>query len=136
MRIAVLGVGLIGGSIGLAAREHVEEAEVVGFGRDPSRLRRAVELGAIGHAAGSLEEALEGAELCFACAPVGALPELVDAALAAAAAGADGVIVEVHPCPEDAVCDGPQALVADDFEVYLRKLEAAAELAGKTFEKV
>ena len=39
MRIAVLGVGLIGGSIGLAAREHVEGAEVVGFGRDPGRLR-------------------------------------------------------------------------------------------------
>jgi 3-deoxy-7-phosphoheptulonate synthase len=56
--------------------------------------------------------------------------------LAAAAAGADGVIVEVHPCPEEAVCDGPQALVAEDFETYLRKLEAAAELAGKQFAKV
>jgi 3-deoxy-7-phosphoheptulonate synthase len=56
--------------------------------------------------------------------------------LAAAAAGADGIIVEVHPCPEEAVCDGPQALVAEDFEAYLRKLEAAAELAGKQFETV
>jgi 3-deoxy-7-phosphoheptulonate synthase len=56
--------------------------------------------------------------------------------LAAAAAGADGIIVEVHPCPEEAVCDGPQALYADDFAVYLRKLEAAAELAGKQFSTV
>jgi 3-deoxy-7-phosphoheptulonate synthase len=56
--------------------------------------------------------------------------------LAAAAAGADGVLVETHPCPEEAVCDGPQAVHADDFEAYLRKLEAAAELAGKTFERV
>jgi 3-deoxy-7-phosphoheptulonate synthase len=56
--------------------------------------------------------------------------------LAAAAAGADGIIVEVHPCPEDAVCDGPQALYADDFATYLRKLEAAAELAGKQFSTV
>jgi 3-deoxy-7-phosphoheptulonate synthase len=56
--------------------------------------------------------------------------------LAAAAAGADGVIVEVHPCPEEAVCDGPQALRADQFADYLRKLEAAAELAGKTLEVV
>jgi 3-deoxy-7-phosphoheptulonate synthase len=56
--------------------------------------------------------------------------------LAAAAAGADGVLVETHPCPEEAVCDGPQAVHADDFEGYLRKLEAAAELAGKTFERV
>src|SRR5215211_2443997 len=56
--------------------------------------------------------------------------------LAAAAAGADGVIVEVHPCPEDAICDGPQALVAEDFEAYLRKLEAAAALAGKQLQTV
>src|SRR5215218_5455597 len=56
--------------------------------------------------------------------------------LAAAAAGADGIIVEVHPVPEQAVCDGPQALYADDFAVYLRKLEAAAELAGKQFSTV
>ena len=56
--------------------------------------------------------------------------------LAAAAAGADGIIVEIHPNPEEAVCDGPQALYADDFAVYLRKLEAAAELAGKQFTTV
>jgi 3-deoxy-7-phosphoheptulonate synthase len=56
--------------------------------------------------------------------------------LAAAAAGADGIIVEVHPCPEEAVCDGPQALLADEFAMYLRKLEAAAELAGKQFSTV
>ncbi len=51
--------------------------------------------------------------------------------LAAAAAGADGVIVEMHPCPEESVCDGPQALYGDDFQGYLRKVEHAAELAGK-----
>jgi 3-deoxy-7-phosphoheptulonate synthase len=56
--------------------------------------------------------------------------------LAAAAAGADGVIVEVHPCPEEAVCDGPQALRAEQFADYLRKLEAAAELAGKQLATV
>jgi 3-deoxy-7-phosphoheptulonate synthase len=56
--------------------------------------------------------------------------------LAAAAAGADGIIVEIHPSPEEAVCDGPQALYADDFAAYLRKLEAAAELAGKQFTAV
>ena len=56
--------------------------------------------------------------------------------LAAAAAGADGIIVEVHPCPEEAVCDGPQALYADAFADYLRRLEAAAELAGKQFSTV
>jgi prephenate dehydrogenase len=87
MRIAVLGVGLIGGSIGLAAREYVEDAEVVGFGRDPERLGIALERGAIDRAAASVDDALEGAELCFACAPVGALPGLVREALSAAGPG-------------------------------------------------
>jgi 3-deoxy-7-phosphoheptulonate synthase len=55
---------------------------------------------------------------------------------AAAAAGADGIIVEIHPEPEAAICDGPQALHADEFPDYLRKLEQAASLAGKEFARV
>jgi 3-deoxy-7-phosphoheptulonate synthase len=51
--------------------------------------------------------------------------------LAAAAVGADGIIVETHPEPDTAICDGPQQLVADEFEGYLRQVEAAAALAGK-----
>ncbi len=51
--------------------------------------------------------------------------------LAAAAAGADGIIVETHPEPDTAICDGPQQLIADEFEGYLRQVEAAAALAGK-----
>jgi len=87
VKLAVLGVGLIGGSIGLAARENIEGVEVVGWGRSPDTLRVALERGAIDRAAASTEEALEGAELCFACAPVGALPEQLRSALAAAGPG-------------------------------------------------
>ncbi len=54
--------------------------------------------------------------------------------LAAAAAGADGIIVETHPEPEKAICDGPQALRADGFGDYLRQVEAVASLAGKTLQ--
>ncbi len=54
--------------------------------------------------------------------------------LAAAAAGADGIIVETHPEPEHAICDGPQALRADGFGDYLRQVEAVASLAGKTLQ--
>src|SRR3954453_7621515 len=56
--------------------------------------------------------------------------------LAAAAIGADGIIVETHPEPEAAICDGPQQLYADGFADYLRQVEAAAELAGKQFSTV
>ena len=51
--------------------------------------------------------------------------------LAAAAAGADGIIVEVHPHPEEAICDGPQALYADTFHEYVARVEQAAAVAGK-----
>jgi 3-deoxy-7-phosphoheptulonate synthase len=53
--------------------------------------------------------------------------------MAAAAAGADGIIVEVHPNPDEAVCDGPQAIVADEFAEYATAVERAAALAGKAF---
>jgi 3-deoxy-7-phosphoheptulonate synthase len=51
--------------------------------------------------------------------------------LAAAAVGADGIIVETHPEPEAAICDGPQQIYAHEFGEYLRQVEAAAALAGK-----
>jgi 3-deoxy-7-phosphoheptulonate synthase len=51
--------------------------------------------------------------------------------LAAAAAGADGIIVEVHPRPEEAICDGPQSLVADEFAAFVERVHAAAAVAGK-----
>jgi 3-deoxy-7-phosphoheptulonate synthase len=56
--------------------------------------------------------------------------------LAAAAAGADGIIVEVHPEPERAICDGPQQLRTEEFADYMRQLEAVAQLAGKELQAV
>ena len=53
--------------------------------------------------------------------------------LAAAAAGADGIIVEVHPDPDEAICDGPQQLRTDVFADYVAQVERAAAVAGKVF---
>src|SRR3712207_4513252 len=53
--------------------------------------------------------------------------------LAAAAAGADGIIVEIHPEPDEAICDGPQQLRADAFAEYAEKVERAANVAAKSF---
>ncbi|HVE69542.1 MAG TPA: 3-deoxy-7-phosphoheptulonate synthase [Solirubrobacteraceae bacterium] len=50
---------------------------------------------------------------------------------AAAAVGADGIMVEVHTDPEAAVCDGPQALYARDFASYAESVGAHASLVGK-----
>ena len=92
MRIAVLGVGLIGGSVGLAARERLG-AEVIGWDPADGVLDAALERGAIDRAAPSPEAALEGVEAAFVAAPVAALPDAVRAALAAA--GEDCVVTDV-----------------------------------------
>jgi prephenate dehydrogenase len=92
MRIAVLGVGLIGGSIGLAARSRAE-AEVCGYDPDPDVRARALALGALDSGTADLAEAVRGAQAVFVAAPVGALRETVGEALAAA--GADCVVSDV-----------------------------------------
>ena len=51
---------------------------------------------------------------------------------AAAAVGADGIIVEVHEDPEAALCDGPQALSASYLAQYVADVSAHAKLLGKT----
>jgi len=56
--------------------------------------------------------------------------------LAAAAVGADGIIVEVHPNPDEAICDGPQQLKAEEFAAFSRAVEQAAALAGKALSAV
>lgn len=60
-------------------------------------------------------------------------PELIPAcALAGLAAGADGVHIEVHDCPEEAKSDGPQALLPDQYAEVASQMKSLAELLGKT----
>jgi 3-deoxy-7-phosphoheptulonate synthase len=62
-------------------------------------------------------------------------PELIPSmALAAVAAGADGVHVEVHSCPEKALSDGPQALVPEQYARLMADVRRIAELMGKTID--
>jgi 3-deoxy-7-phosphoheptulonate synthase len=51
--------------------------------------------------------------------------------LAAVAAGADGLIVEVHPDPDRALSDGPQTLFPEQFEKLMRDIEALSPVVGK-----
>jgi len=122
MRIAVLGVGLIGGSIGLAARRRLE-AEVVGYGRTPATLARAVEIGALDRAAGSVAEACEGADIVFCAGPVGALPAQGHEALAAS--GPETVVSDVGSTKGELVA----ALGGDERFIGGHPL-AGAETAG------
>jgi prephenate dehydrogenase len=83
VRIAVIGVGLIGGSIALAARERLG-ASVAGFDRSGDALRTALARGALDRACASVAEAVAQAEATFVAVPVGALPDVVGAVLDAA----------------------------------------------------
>jgi 3-deoxy-7-phosphoheptulonate synthase len=52
-------------------------------------------------------------------------------ALAAAAAGADGLIIEVHPEPDSALSDGPQSLTLEGFDQLMRTLERVLDAVGR-----
>jgi prephenate dehydrogenase len=105
MKVAVLGVGLIGGSLGLAARARLD-ARVVGFDPDPTTLERALELEALDEGAASVAEACADSDLVFCAAPVSVLAEIAREALQVS---------------------GPEAVVTD---VGSTKREIVEELAG------
>src|SRR3954453_2351189 len=152
MKIAVLGVGLIGGSIGLAARARLD-AEVAGFDPDRELLDRAAELGAIDSAHDSVAAAIQDAELIFCGAPVMALPAIAREALDAAgegcavtdvgsvkrdviaALGSDGRFVGGHPLA-GAETSGVEGARADLFDGARWYLTPTSNTQGVLYDRV
>ncbi|HWF75303.1 MAG TPA: prephenate dehydrogenase/arogenate dehydrogenase family protein [Solirubrobacteraceae bacterium] len=147
----MIGVGLIGGSISLAARERLG-AEVVGYDSSPPALAAALERGAVDRTAPSIAEAVRGADLVFVAVPVGRLPEAVGAALAAAspdcvvsdvgstkravvAAHDDPRFVGGHPLA-GAETSGVEHARADLFEAATWYLTPAATTSGIGYERL
>jgi prephenate dehydrogenase len=85
LNVAILGLGLIGGSVGLAARG--SGAHVVGFDPDPQTRATALAAGAVDAVVQEPQQALADADVVVAAAPVGALAEIVRMALREAPAG-------------------------------------------------
>ncbi|HEY6524096.1 MAG TPA: prephenate dehydrogenase/arogenate dehydrogenase family protein, partial [Solirubrobacteraceae bacterium] len=100
MRLAVLGVGLIGGSVALAARERLG-AEVTGYDDSPEALERALALGALDCARSTIPAAVAEAQAVFVAVPVGGLSAMVGEALAAAPA--DCVVTDVGSTKREVV---------------------------------
>src|SRR3954463_8733139 len=152
MRVAVLGVGLIGGSIGLAARARLD-AEVAGFDPDRELLDRAAELGAIDTSHDSVAAAIEGAGLVFCAAPVMSLPDIAREALDAAgedcavtdvgsvkrdviaALGSDGRFVGGHPLA-GAETSGVEGARADLFDGARWYLTPTSNTQGVLYDRV
>src|SRR4029453_9624903 len=68
--VAIIGVGLIGGSIGLALRERKLARQIVGIGRSQASLDKAIARGCISEATTNLADGVQQAELVVVCSPV------------------------------------------------------------------
>ena len=77
-RITLVGVGLLGGSLGLALRKRRLAGSVVGFVRRAGSVRECERAGAVDLATRDLSEAVQGAELVVLCTPIGQMPELME----------------------------------------------------------
>ena len=73
--VAIVGVGLIGGSIGLALRQRKLAGRVIGIGRRQESLRAARRVGAVDHTTIDMEKGVAEAELVVVCTPVGRIAE-------------------------------------------------------------
>lgn len=78
--VAIVGVGLIGGSIGLAVRERKLARQVIGIGRNEGNLAEARRLGAIDAGTTVLEHGVEEAQLVVVCTPVDTIADFVSRA--------------------------------------------------------
>jgi prephenate dehydrogenase len=82
-RVALVGTGLVGGSVGLALSQR--GIDVHGYDRDPARADRAKELGAVTVVAGSIEDAVRDVDAVMVAVPVGSVADVAVAALDAGA---------------------------------------------------
>ena len=62
---------------------------------------------------------------------VGRVDLVAPMCMAAVAAGADGLLIEVHENPEDALCDGPQSLKLEDFASMMKSIKSLAKALGR-----
>src|SRR5262249_16987029 len=76
-RIGIIGLGLIGASLGLALRRGSNPPEVVGFDISGDNLHRAARQGAISRSCGTLAEVCEGSDIVVLAAPVRAILQLL-----------------------------------------------------------
>ena len=95
-RIAIIGLGLLGGSIGLAVREFLPGATTTGYDQNPDTSRRAAERGLVNTVCDSAAEAVSDADLVIFCVPPGAMAEAARAI--AAAVPRNAVISDVGSC--------------------------------------
>ena len=107
-RLSIIGVGLLGGSIGLAVKSASIPCRVVGYGHRRSTLDKAVASGAIDEPADGLPQAVQGADLVILCTPVGLFRQTLADIAPALAAGA--LVTDVGSTKRSVVRDAAELL--------------------------
>src|SRR5437763_223290 len=87
-RLSILGVGLLGGSIGLAVRTLASGCKIIGYGHRRATLDQALSVGAIDEATTNLADSVRHADLVILCTPVGLFEPILREMAPALAAGA------------------------------------------------
>src|SRR5690348_9857240 len=87
-KITLVGVGLLGGSLGLAIKERKLASKVDGLVRRSASIAECEKLGVVDHATRDLKRAVDGADLVVLCTPIGRMAELVKEMLPALKKGA------------------------------------------------
>jgi prephenate dehydrogenase len=105
MRLAVIGVGLIGGSFALALKQAKAVSHVIGVGRDPANLKLALERGAIDSIAADAAAAARGADLILVATPGAQFPKIF-----ASLSDAKAVITDAGSTKRDVVAAARKAL--------------------------
>ena len=122
-RVAIIGLGLIGGSLGLALRQAKAARQVAGYDMQKGVSERARKLGAIDQSCSSLTEAARGAELIILATPVGAMRSLLQQLASCASPGA--VVTDVASTKAQVISWAEEYLPASIFFV------GAHPIAGK-----
>jgi prephenate dehydrogenase len=107
-RVVIFGVGLIGGSFALALKQAGAARTIVGIGRSPEALARALELGIIDSAGASVAEAMAGADLVLVATPVAQTEAILASLLPYLEEGA--VVTDAGSTKSDVVAAARQAL--------------------------
>jgi cyclohexadieny/prephenate dehydrogenase len=97
-RVAIIGLGLLGGSIGLAVDEYLPNVRTTGYDRNPATRQRAAERGLVGQVCDTAADAVRGVQLVIFCVPPGAMGDA--AREIAEALPADALVSDVGSCKQ------------------------------------
>ncbi len=127
-KLAIIGTGLIGGSLAQALRKADYASEIIGYGRHPENLQRAVDLGILDIGAVSVSQAVADADMIVLSVPVAAMKELFIEI--AKSVPTNAVLTDVGSIKQSIISDASAAL-GSQFENYVPGHPiAGAELSG------